>query len=140
MDHIPSIKSVMTPFPYSIDAKEEISSARDMMTEHDIRHLPVVEDGAFAGIVSVNDLRRRTSVDDEKVPTIADLRLAGPYIVSLSEPVDRVLREMVARHLEAALVVKGDKLAGIFTVTDALTAFADFLCSIFPPRKPEDAA
>ena len=140
MDHIPSIKSVMTPFPYSVDASAEISRASDMMAEHGIRHLPVVKDGTLVGVVSAEDIRHRIAAAANETPHVGDARLAEAYIVPLSEPLDRVLREMVSRHLEAALVVKGDKLAGIFTITDALRSFADFLRSIFPARDPENAA
>jgi len=140
MEHMPSIKSVMTPFPYSVDASEEISRAKEMMAKHGIRHLPVVKDGALVGVVSADDIQHRIDVAGSDTPLVGDVHLADVHIVALSAPVDRVLREMVSRHLEAALVVKGDKLAGIFTITDALRSFAEFLCSIFPTRNPEDAA
>ena len=81
-------------------------------------------------------------VEDSKSPVskVGDVRLAAAYVVSLSEPLDRVLHEMATRHLEAAIVLKGDKLAGIFTVTDACRSYAHLLRSIFPPRDPNDAA
>jgi hypothetical protein len=40
---------------------------------------------------------------------------------------------MADKHVRSVLVVKGDKLAGIFTVTDACRHFAELLQSQYPP-------
>ena len=41
MDHIPSIGSVMTPFPCMVQVNASVLAARALMVEHDVRHLPV---------------------------------------------------------------------------------------------------
>jgi CBS domain-containing protein len=41
MDHIPSIGSIMTPFPYVVQVDESVLAARALMVEHQVRHLPV---------------------------------------------------------------------------------------------------
>ena len=140
MDRIPPIKSVMTPFPHSIAKSAPITRAKEMMTLHGIRHLPVVDGENLVGVVSAQEVSRDHPDTRRGERSVGELSLDEAYVVSLSEPLDRVLREMAARHLEAALVVKGGKLAGIFTVTDACSTFANLLGSIFPSRDPEDAA
>ena len=47
MKRIPAIKSVMTAFPYWIDANETLLAAEKMMSEHEISHLPVKHDGKW---------------------------------------------------------------------------------------------
>jgi acetoin utilization protein AcuB len=140
MDRIPPIKSVMTPFPHSIEKSASITRAKEMMTMHGIRHLPVVDGDELIGVVSAQEIGRDQPDPRRGERSVGELAFDEAYVVSLSEPLDRVLREMAARHVEAALVVKGGKLAGIFTVTDACSTFAKFLLSIFPSRDPEDAA
>ena len=39
MKFIPPVKSVMTPFPYSVDVDASIEAARELMHAHGIRHL-----------------------------------------------------------------------------------------------------
>ena len=39
MKKMPSIKAVMTPFPYSVDAGASVADALAFMREHRIRHL-----------------------------------------------------------------------------------------------------
>src|SRR3989304_9026178 len=57
MRQVPSIKSVMTPFPYSIDIEAPINEARAFMQKQNIRHLPVIAGGKLAGIVSDRDIK-----------------------------------------------------------------------------------
>ena len=42
MRQIPSIKAVMTPFPYAVEADEPLARALEVMEQHDIRHLPIL--------------------------------------------------------------------------------------------------
>ena len=58
MKQIPPIKAVMTPFPYSIAIDAPLSDAAQMMEEHEIRHLPVIEGDELVGVVSDRDLNR----------------------------------------------------------------------------------
>ena len=70
----------------------------------------------------------------------ADLALTEACMVDLSAPLDLVLAEMARRHLDSALVLKGPKLVGIFTATDACRAFAEFLRREVPSAGGDDAA
>ena len=144
IEHMPSIKSVMTPFPYFVEATDTVALARRMMTRHGIRHLPVMRDGKLAGIISDRDVKY---VLDPKLGRPADPELrveathvSRAYVVELSERLDEVLSHMATKHIGSALVVKNGKLAGIFTMTDACRAFAEFLRSIFPDSDNDSAA
>ena len=57
MKRIPSIKTVMTPFPHAVDAAADVDEALEFMREHSIRHLPVTEAGVLIGMVSDRDLK-----------------------------------------------------------------------------------
>ena len=53
-----SVRSIMSAPLISIDIGRSAHEASDLMAEHGIRHLGVIEDGAVVGMVSVRDLLR----------------------------------------------------------------------------------
>ncbi len=143
LKEMPRVKAVMTPFPYSIERAETLERARKMMRTHRIHHLPVLQDGVPVGILSHRELQlsmNRSGDDPDSSPTVADVRTEKVYVVDLSEPLDRVLLHMAREHVGAALVVKEERLAGIFTLTDACQCLAESLRDQFPPVGGDEAA
>jgi len=127
--------SAMTPFPYWIDVRAGIKEAKAMMAEHDIRHLPVVEEQKILGVVSDRDLKRCQTPEagaqpDEEL-SVGDAFVDHAYIVDISEPLDAVLSHMWEERIGSTLVLKVGKLVGIFTAADA--------CRLFAARLREDA-
>lgn len=133
---IPFVKAVMTPFPYSIEAEAKVDEARLMMQEHDIRHLPVVEGETLTGILSDRDLCLVTEpslgrVADESL-AVRDICERDVLAVELTERLDGVLDEMLRRHIGAAVVVKSERVVGIFTAVDACRFLRQLLADFFP--------
>lgn len=142
MKRIPFIKSVMTPFPYSIGIDAPISHAEGMMNEHDIHHLPVIEGDKLVSVISNREVALAMSPavgSNEQSLSVRDICSCKAYVVELMEPLDRVLLHMARKHLDSAIVVKDDKLVGIFTITDACRCFGQMLRSLFPSGS-DDAA
>jgi acetoin utilization protein AcuB len=136
MKRMPKIKSAMTAFPYSIEIHENLTAARAMMDEHGIHHLPVADDGRLVGVISTRDIDTALAAEPDTPASARGIRSCYStdiYVVGLSTPLDEVLLEMAERHIRCAVVLKGDKLAGIFTVTDACLRFAELLRSIYQP-------
>jgi CBS domain-containing protein len=141
---IPPIKAVMTPFPYSVSLDDPAEKAGEMMTAHEIRHLPVVDDGRLVGVVTRRELevagQPALAGGLERPLAVRDLCREGAcLVVDFDEPLDNVLLRMAERHLDSALVVRQDKLVGIFTVTDACRGFAEALRAD-RPAAGDDAA
>lgn len=65
------IREVMSAELVPVSPSETIDRCMALMTEHRIRHLPVVEDERLIGIVSIGDLVRSRIADQEAV--IAEL-------------------------------------------------------------------
>jgi acetoin utilization protein AcuB len=130
LKRIPSIAAVMTPFPYSIPADADISEARAMMEEHSIAHLPVMENGQLSGVIRRSDLRVADGLQAQ-VPSrgveVGRVCNRSPLIVDLHDRLDRVAVEMYERGVEAVLVLRQDKLAGILTTTDVCRLLAESL-------------
>lgn len=112
----------MTSFPYFADASENLAQVREMMEEHDVRHLPVKRDGGLVGVISRRDVDRLVNpalpiagwerIRAEQVMT------PDPYIVAIDAPLADVLEVLAERRIGTALVAKEDRLAGILTLTD----------------------
>ncbi|MGE0622934.1 MAG: CBS domain-containing protein [Pseudomonadales bacterium] len=146
----PLVKSVMTPFPYSVAFDAPIEAAQTMMREHGVRHLPVTRDGELHGIVTDRDMRRLLGSTLQRATadrlaeglTVGDVCVDDCYRVELNTPLAVVLHAMADRHIGAALVTTHGRLAGIFTTTDACRTFAAHLDRQFggPSDGPVDAA
>lgn len=144
MKHIPAIKSVMSPFPYSVDVSAPIGEARQFMRERKIRHLPVTEGKKLVGILTDRDIKLFLGPDfdypDQKDVTVKDVYIDKPYIVDLNERLDNVLNTMAKKHIGSVLVTRNGKLAGVFTSTDACQSFARYLRDQFNPSGGNEAA
>ena len=60
-----AVQEVMTSPVVVCEAKSEIDEALAMMTDRRIRHLPVVEDGQVVGVVSIGDLVKFKTKEQE---------------------------------------------------------------------------
>jgi acetoin utilization protein AcuB len=131
MKRIPTIKTVMTPFPYSIEPKASAQAAQELMSEHGIHHLPVTEEGALIGMISRDDINllldKELMKGKSKSLKVRDAMVEDNYTVDMSERLDSVLHRMAEHHLRSVVVTRKGKLVGIFTQIDACAAFAEFL-------------
>jgi CBS domain-containing protein len=66
------VRDIMTAAVRTVGPQDTVEDAMRLMTEHRIRHLPVLQGSKVVGIVSIGDLVR--SVIEEQRHTIEDLR------------------------------------------------------------------
>lgn len=119
----------MTTSPFTLEPTAVLAEAHTLMKEKHIRHLPVMEGSKVVGMLSDGDLYRAeavTGVDATKV-SVKDVMVAKPYTVSPDAPIDEVVQEMAGKKFGSAVVVDNGRVVGMFTATDALTAFAELL-------------
>jgi acetoin utilization protein AcuB len=144
IDHIPAIGAVMTPFPYVVQVDESVLAARALMIEHDVRHLPVKSGNFLVGVLTDRDLKRALDpglgLPPKEELFVRDIFLPDAYVVDVSEPLDVVLSHLSSEHIGSALVTKGGRLVGIFTLTDAARLFCTQLRSLFPSRSGNEVA
>ncbi|MEZ4382536.1 MAG: CBS domain-containing protein [Nannocystaceae bacterium] len=123
------IRNFMTPAPVSIGRHTPMAEASRRMTEHRIRHLPVLDGGRVVGIVSDRDLAMVESfpnVDTEVVP-VEEAMTPDPYVVKPDAPLREVIAQLAEHKWGTAVVIENNRLAGIFTLVDAMRTFAAFL-------------
>ncbi len=141
MRRVPTIKSVMTAFPYSVDINQTLHYADQFLQQHELGHLPVTNNGELVGVISRWDISFYSiQQTDNKERKVSDIPMRDKYIVDLNERLDHVLKTMANQHLESALVTRQGKLAGIFTLSDVCRSFARYLNEQFGPPNGDEAA
>lgn len=107
-----------------------MSQAHEIMREHGIRHLPVLDAGKLVGMVSQRDLYLIESLpggDPEEIP-VEDAMSEPVYVVAPEAPVDDVVEHMADHKLGSAVIVnRRGVVEGVFTTVDALQAFSAVL-------------
>jgi CBS domain-containing protein len=133
-------RDLMTPNPATVTPQSSVAEAWDLMRELDIRHVPVVQDGALVGMLSDRDL---AYLDVARLFTAegADAlrrELATPVIkvmrsdVIFVEPdtdVSDVVELLIENKIGAIPVALTDtrEVIGIVSYIDALRALQDLL-------------
>jgi acetoin utilization protein AcuB len=121
----------MTPDPLVIAPGSSLDQALELMDGHRIRHLPVVEDGRVAGVISDRDLlsatgwmpARRPEGDAAEGPRLVREVAHSPAVtIAPDETVVSAAIEMIGRGI-GCLPVVNSTLVGILTETDMLRAF-----------------
>lgn len=126
---MPSISKYMTTQPHTVNSEVSLAKAEEIMREHRIRHLPVLNAGKLVGILSDRDVKMVQTfkdVDPTKVK-VEEACSSDPQTASPEARLDEVCIEMANHKYGCVLVVDNKKLVGIFTWIDALKAMQEIL-------------
>ena len=119
------MEQLMTVAPHTVGAEVSLAAAKCMMLDYGVGHLPVRHDGRLVGMITKRDLELAAA--DRLV---VEVMQRNPLIVSPLDIVSDVAASMAERHADAAIVVDGGRVIGIFTATDAERALAATLRSL----------
>jgi acetoin utilization protein AcuB len=132
-------RDLMTRSPATVSPQSTIAEAWDVMRELDIRHVPVVENGALIGMLSDRDLARVGLLDRRAPGGVESLRrkLGTPVIEVMSSDVVSIEPEtdvseiigLLVEHKIGALpvVADGPGVVGIVSYIDVLRAYRNRL-------------
>jgi CBS domain-containing protein len=149
-----SVRDVMTKDPLTVDPDAPIATARAVMIEREIRHLPVVDAGGrLVGMVSDRDLRNAAiapAIEEYLSPAgrrrlrglgemldrlrVKDVMRWGAVTTPPDAPVAQAAAVMFEARVSSLPVVQAGRLVGIVTERDLLRALAATL----PPIKGID--
>jgi len=134
------VKKLATKDVLTVEPEDFIDQAIDLMEQHDIRHLPVLDAGRLVGIVSDRDillsvgwlpLRQRQTYHRNGNHPIGPKRIKEIMtrrVISLSptDPIATAAEIMVDRKIGAAPLINDQgRLSGLISETDILKAFHD---------------
>ena len=133
MRRIPSISTLMTPFPWHLDSGGCVADARALMVSHDVCHLPVTNDAhEVLGILCLDEL---PDTDDPVMDWVAPV----PTVDSHTRA-DEVLEMMAESGQLVVTICHHSRLAGIITWSDVCRHFAAQLREPFRPPEGDDVA
>ena len=138
------VRDIMTRNPTTIEPGTPVGTAVAVMVERKIRHLPVVdEQGAVIGIITDRDLRslalapaaepylsgaarRRLRGIGAALESlrVKDVMTCNPITTRPDMALSQAAALMLEQHIGSLPVIDNDKLVGIITDRDAVTALA----------------
>lgn len=128
-----TIAEVMTTSPHTIGVDQPLSRAHQVMREHHLRHLPVLNGGELVGMLSQRDLYFLEAIGGGERAVegaaVTEAMASQVYRVAPSDRVADVARTMSQHKHGCAVVVDVGRVVGVFTATDALALLACSMAS-----------
>ncbi|MGB0454828.1 MAG: CBS domain-containing protein [Bacteriovoracaceae bacterium] len=110
-----------SPFLVSVEKDADLTQVMSIMTESDIRHIPVTDNDELVGIISERDLRVFENREFATKFQASDIMVEHPYCVNQSTDLRDVVEKMVFEKYGSCLIQNDSgELVGIFTIIDAL--------------------
>lgn len=143
-----SVAEIMTTEPYTLGPDDSLAQARELMSQHHIRHIPIVTgDNCLVGIVSQRDVL--AAADSSVLPDKAAHEAEEHYVALssiMSSPVQTVDEQAglrgTAMHLHKSRlgcmpVTRDGRLVGIITDSD-FVSIAIHLMEQVEQSEPEE--
>jgi acetoin utilization protein AcuB len=131
------VVDVMTKNPLSVTPLETIGQADELMTEHKIRQLPVINDGELVGIITDRDIRSFLSGSLLSTPearekalnvNVRDVMTTEPLTMAPDDELQEAVELLIEEKIGGIPVVdKTEGLVGIVTYVDVLRCFLNRL-------------
>lgn len=120
------VQDIMQQPVITTTADAPLIDAYRAMEKQDIRHLPVMDRGRLAGIITDRDIRYATRPlqDDPSYArtAIAEIMTEDPITAGPLDPIEEAARLMRGEKIGCLPVLDGRELVGIVTVTNLLDA------------------
>lgn len=126
------VSSIMSSNLITVSSTDKLQVAKDLFTEKNIHHLPVLEDEKLVGILSNTDYLYfiRPLDKDSNEPYLNEIRLKNYTIgeamtsrvvsVSPNDSLESALEILTENIFHALPIVSGEELVGIITTHDIL--------------------
>jgi predicted transcriptional regulator len=112
--------------PVTVEEEDNIPKAKQLMREHNISRLPVIDaNGNLTGVIDTMDLIRATNPKDKSAKSFEPSTrvmvksiMREPFLLSRKSNTSDIVKALVSN--EEAIVAEGKKLLGIITPKDML--------------------
>ncbi len=129
------VSNVMTLNPITVAPEVMVKRAAEIMLDHDISGLPVVEEGHLSGIVTKLDFAKVCSEYEDVY--VGQVMQASPTTVSPGDRVVHARRLLLDEDLIGLPVMEDGKLVGVVTVRDVAMKLAAFQGAVPNQQKSE---
>jgi len=128
------IREYMTKSPYTVTIDTPLLKAQEILREHDIRHLPVLDGEKLVGMLSDRNLKEALGSPGGEKFLVEDAMMPDVFAVSPDAELYTVVEEMAEEKYGCALIQEKDgKVIGVFTTVDACR----FLARLLKNKKTE---
>ncbi len=128
----------MQPAPVSVGSDTLVSDANQLLTDHNLHGLPVVDDGKLRGLITrANCLRAahfvaRTQSPDEfeyfhNRLKVSDLMVRNPATVNVNDTMETVLAKGQTLQVGQFPVMDGDRVVGMISANEVFALAGHFL-------------
>ena len=117
------IGKIMIRDPITVNPETTVLEAIKIMQELNIRHLPVVRAGQFAGWLSARDLYGVMLAAMLEEITVGEIMNPTPISVTPDTGLEEAAHLIRQHKIGGVPVLSGRKLVGVLTVIDLLSAF-----------------
>ncbi len=133
------IKDWMNTPVHTVKPRDSVAHARTLLERHRVNQLPVVVDGALAGIVTDRDLRNASpsaaqqaaadlgridaAIADPSKITVESVMTEQVFSLGPDDTVEDAVRVMRRERFGAIPVVERGRVVGMLTRSDVLDAF-----------------
>jgi acetoin utilization protein AcuB len=121
------VGQIMTREVATITPDKQVGQALKLMQKLNIRHLPVVQHHRMVGWITSRDLREVLLASMLEKITVGDVMVQAPISVTPDTSVEEAARLVVEHKIGGMPVVEGDRLAGVITMLDLISAFTTML-------------
>lgn len=120
------VSAVMTIAPVTIISADSLKTAFDLLTKHNVRELPVVENDRLIGSVTDRNLRQvGPSTALFRDMTVASAMSPDPLVISPETAVVEAAELLRTYGVNSLPVVQENRLVGIISVSDLLKLFIE---------------
>jgi len=117
------VNEIMNKEPITISPETRVGQALKLMQQHQIRHLPVIKDDFMVGWISARTLREVLLASMLEIITVGDVMVEAPISVTPDTSVEEAARLVHEHRIGGMPVLEDEKLVGVLTVNDLLSAF-----------------
>ena len=125
------VRDTMTRDVVTLGPEASAAEAWAVCKEHNIRHLPIVQEGQLVGLVSDRDLRDVRGGDrDSDTPRwvrLGDMMTRSVVTIHPLDTIEHAAREIYDRKIGCLPVVAEDELVGIITSADMMRTLIELV-------------
>ncbi|MDW7685052.1 MAG: CBS domain-containing protein [Bacillota bacterium] len=140
-----SVSQIMTKNVVSVSSQQSVQEAAQLMKQHNIGVIPVVDNGELKGILTDRDITIRSTADGDKANTPVSQCMSTDIKVATSNmDVHEVANLMAQYQIRRLPVVENNQLVGMVAIGDLAeeniykNEAGDALSNISTPSKPDN--